>query len=91
VRTYLNCPFAEKDEAKALGARWDGQKKRWYIEGAKDLSAFARWLPQDGAAPAAAAPRRDSAPPVRTGPKEVPHCGCDVLPWVACVHTPQRA
>ena len=23
ARTYLNCPFDEKDQAKALGARWD--------------------------------------------------------------------
>ena len=22
-KTYLNCPFAEKDECKALGGRWD--------------------------------------------------------------------
>jgi hypothetical protein len=92
VRTYLNCPFAEKDEAKALGARWDGTKKRWYVENAGDLSAFARWLPEDGDAPAApraaARVRHDSAPGVRTGPKELaPHCGCDVLPWEHCAHS----
>jgi len=23
-------PYAEKDEAKALGARWDPQARRWY-------------------------------------------------------------
>ena len=90
MRTYLSCPFDEKDDAKALGARWDGQKKRWYIENARDLSAFARWLPPEGAAASPPA-RRDTLPPVRTGPKEVPHCGCDVLPWDPCVHTtPQR-
>ena len=83
ARTYLNCPFAEKDEAKSLGARWDGVKKRWYTEAA-DLAPFGRWLKEAGA-PAA---RVDSAPPVRTGPKEVPHCGCAVLPWEPCIHTP---
>ncbi|MDB5958339.1 DUF5710 domain-containing protein [Ramlibacter sp.] len=88
MRTYLNCPFAEKDEAKSLGARWDGAKKRWYIEDAKDLGPFARWLAQDGAAPASAKARVDASPGVRTGPKEVPHCGCDALPWESCVHTP---
>lgn len=29
-RTYLDVPFAEKDQAKALGARWDPQARRWY-------------------------------------------------------------
>lgn len=85
MRTYLICPYDEKDQAKALGARWDAGEKRWYVQDAKDLSAFARWLPPDGAA----APQRvDAAGPVRTGPKEAPHCGCAVLPWEPCVHTP---
>ena len=30
-RTYLAVPFGEKDEAKALGARWDMAVKSWYI------------------------------------------------------------
>jgi hypothetical protein len=29
-RAWLDVPFAEKDAAKALGARWDPQAKRWY-------------------------------------------------------------
>ena len=28
---YLNCPYSEKDEAKALGAWWDTTKKKWYV------------------------------------------------------------
>jgi len=90
MRTYLNCPFDEKDQAKALGARWDAAKKRWYVEDAKDLGPFARWLEPEGAAAAGKSPaaRADSSPGVRTGPKEVPHCGCDALPWEPCVHTP---
>ena len=31
-RQYLNVPFKEKDEAKKLGARWDNDKKKWYME-----------------------------------------------------------
>lgn len=27
----LNVPFSEKEEAKAAGARWSGQHRRWYI------------------------------------------------------------
>ena len=29
-RQYLNVSFAEKDEAKLLGARWDNSKRSWY-------------------------------------------------------------
>jgi hypothetical protein len=29
-RVYLDVPFGEKDEAKALGARWDPAVKRWF-------------------------------------------------------------
>jgi len=30
-RVYLNVPYSEKDQAKAKGARWDAEKKKWYI------------------------------------------------------------
>ena len=30
-KTYLRCPFKEKDQAKALGAKWDPAKKSWYV------------------------------------------------------------
>ncbi|MGH9214185.1 MAG: DUF5710 domain-containing protein [Acidimicrobiales bacterium] len=29
-RIWLDVPFSEKDKAKALGARWDPARKRWY-------------------------------------------------------------
>jgi hypothetical protein len=29
-RVYLDVPFADKDQAKAAGARWDPSAKRWY-------------------------------------------------------------
>ena len=29
-RAYLAVSFAKKDEAKALGAKWDAMQKRWY-------------------------------------------------------------
>lgn len=34
-RLYLNVPYAEKDEAKKLGAKWDPTLKKWYC---KDLN-----------------------------------------------------
>jgi len=42
-RTYLNVPFADRGEAKALGARWDGVKGLWYVSAGKDLQAFKQW------------------------------------------------
>lgn len=95
VPTYLKVPFAEKDQAKALGARWDPARKCWYVPDGKDLAAFARWETAGaGGAPAApgragGAGRANSAGPVRTGPAQPPaHCGCNVLPWEPCAHTP---
>ena len=44
-RTYLAVPYDEKDDAKALGAKWDRQAKAWYVPAGMDLEAFAPWLP----------------------------------------------
>lgn len=35
MRTYLSVPFAEKEEAKQYGARWDPDKKLWYSPDAR--------------------------------------------------------
>jgi antirestriction protein ArdC/phage/plasmid primase-like uncharacterized protein len=42
-RTYLNVPFREKDEAKALGARWDRGEQSWYVPQGVDPQLFAKW------------------------------------------------
>lgn len=42
--TFLDVPFKEKDEAKALGARWDAGAKKWYVPEGKDLAPFNDWL-----------------------------------------------
>ena len=41
---YLVVPFAEKDEAKRLGARWDAAARKWYVPAGKDAVAFKQWL-----------------------------------------------
>lgn len=41
----LKVPFMEKDDAKRLGARWNGASKRWYIPDGVDKAPFMRWLP----------------------------------------------
>lgn len=42
-KTYLNVPYAQKDAAKALGARWDPAKKKWYVPAGVDVAPFAGW------------------------------------------------
>lgn len=42
---YLNVPFAQKNEAKSKGARWHGDKKRWYLPDGVDPMPFYKWLP----------------------------------------------
>jgi len=43
---FLNVPYAEKDEAKALGARWNPTKRRWYVPDGVATAAFAKWAGQ---------------------------------------------
>jgi hypothetical protein len=47
---FLNVPYAEKDEARALGARWNPGKKRWYVPNGVALDTFAKWMPKEGEA-----------------------------------------
>ena len=44
-KTWLNVAYKEKDEAKALGAKWDKQEKRWFAPEGTDLSKLQPWLP----------------------------------------------
>ena len=45
-RIYLLVPFAEKDEARRLGAHWDGVLRVWYVPDGADTSGLERWLPK---------------------------------------------
>jgi hypothetical protein len=44
TETALNVPFADKDQAKALGAHWHADQKRWVVPAGRDLAPFATWL-----------------------------------------------
>ena len=46
-RVYLRVPFSDKDEAKAMGGRWDMPNKMWWCE-KKDSTRFQKWLPPVG-------------------------------------------
>lgn len=44
-RLYLDVPYREKDQAKAVGARWDPERRQWWVNphrvSSKDV---ARWV-----------------------------------------------
>lgn len=42
-RIWLDVPFAEKDDVKALGARYDSTVERWYAPDPDAAPALARW------------------------------------------------
>ncbi|MHB1826812.1 MAG: DUF5710 domain-containing protein [Steroidobacteraceae bacterium] len=44
-RIYLEVPFEEKEEAKALGARWDGPKRLWWCHTENYAGGLTRWKP----------------------------------------------
>jgi hypothetical protein len=100
MRINLVTPFAEKDAVKALGARWDASRKVWYITDVADLTPFMRWIPNMEAATErsragtaelkANTPKTQSQGVTTRLTVEVPHCGCDVLPWEDCEHTSGR-
>lgn len=92
MRINLVTPFAEKDAVKALGARWDGAKKLWYITDVADLTPFMRWIPNLDAASepsgsAAKAAAKQSPGVVTKSTDVVPYCGCNVFPWEDCEHS----
>lgn len=41
---YIDVPYAQKDEAKRLGARWDVEARRWYITENQDALLFSKWF-----------------------------------------------
>ena len=43
---YINCPYDEKDLAKALGAKWDKDERKWYVPEGVDKNKFKRWGPR---------------------------------------------
>ncbi len=100
MRINLVTPFAEKDAVKVLGARWDAAQKVWYIKDVADLTPFLRWIPNTEVATESSVtgtalvkthppkPQPQKSHGVSTKPTiEVPHCGCNVLPWEDCEHT----
>lgn len=55
MATYLTVPFTQKDQAKALGARWDAAQRQWFVPPGVDLALFSTWLTQATQSPERAA------------------------------------
>ena len=53
TRVDLLVPYVEKEDAKALGARWDEDRKVWYAPPGIDLRRSTRWLPKGFTPPSA--------------------------------------
>lgn len=95
MRFDLKVPFAEKDAAKKLGARWDAANKLWYVEGKPDMAPFAKWSPTQRDASAPSAPTTSGRPAAKAKTQtegllivgsryvEQPRV-CDCLPWEQC-------
>ena len=43
-KLLLNVPYAEKDEAKRLGAKWNPELKKWYVSEKTDYYKFKKWI-----------------------------------------------
>ncbi|WP_343034962.1 DUF5710 domain-containing protein [Aromatoleum diolicum] len=93
MRLNLKVPFAEKDQAKKLGARWDAGRKIWYVEGKDDVTPFSRWSPTPHDASvgdvrtqkSVAAKNQASSGKVHVGSDYVAHPRvCDCPPWEVC-------
>ena len=93
MRMNLKVPFAEKDEAKKLGARWDAARKLWYVDSPADMAPFSKWspVPHDGSGAVALSPTGPSARKqqatgkVMVGSDYVERpCICACMPWELC-------
>ena len=65
-RQYLNVPYDQREKAKAAGAKWDAEKKKWYHPSSGSLpdslkSFSAQAAPQAKAAPTPVSPLPQAA------------------------------
>jgi hypothetical protein len=40
----IHVPYSERDEAKALGAKWSVNRKTWYLEQGQSMTPFEKWI-----------------------------------------------
>ena len=93
MRMNLKVPFAEKDQAKKLGARWDPAHKVWYVDSAADMSRFSKWsaTPHEETVGDSVTPKNPPASKQASAGMDIvgseyverPRI-CDCLPWDVC-------
>lgn len=66
TKIYLNVPFAEKDEVKNAGGRWDGDRRQWYYLSDKDSTPFSKWYSADQASQHTTPAKIGNKPPPKT-------------------------
>ena len=75
----MKVPYAEKDVAKKLGAKWDSGKKVWYVRDVENIKPFMRWIPKHLLRPHG---KHKTHQPKRTKPSHnEPLYNGDVPPW----------
>ena len=76
-KLYLDVPFPDKEQVKALGARWDRDARSWYVPNHLDVEPFTHWL---ALLPA------DDDPLLRIAglPQRCWKCSEDTMPVIAC-------
>jgi hypothetical protein len=40
-------PYAEKDQVKRLGGKFDNTKKKWFVPHGTDIFPFLKWMPME--------------------------------------------
>lgn len=43
TKTFISVPYAEKEQAKSLGAEWDKEARSWFVPEGVDLLLFKPW------------------------------------------------
>lgn len=91
MRFDLKVPFAEKDAAKKLGARWDGAAKVWYILDINDIASFSKWSPTPNESSTTLIPQKATPAKAEASGKVYVGCDyiahprvCECLPWEVC-------
>lgn len=46
-RFYLNCPYNDKEDCKAIEGRWDNDARKWYVPNDVDRNLFKEWWPSN--------------------------------------------
>lgn len=100
MRIDLSVAYAEKEQAKALGARWDDARKIWYVVDPKDVRPFMRWIKNPRLRKpvnATVEKRKKNADSIKRKQEKrqsttksvvtVQTCNCNVPPWEDCEHT----